>query len=383
MPNYVRVDSKPFDRDYYYGPEEYEDFGQSSQLNREKSMTIKLRVENTLRWRWVKDEAGNYTKQSNSRIIRWSDGSLSLRLGKELFDINQNVDTSASAPRAPTAQASGSQSQSQSQTDPPVTPDVKPDRSADAAVAPTTAPTGQGLTYLVAQHKRAQVLQAETLVTGYMTLRPTGMQSDVHRMLARAVGQKHNKVARLRMTADPTVDPEKTVQEMAKANAKKSKKRMEESGRKRRRHTRQRNADIWSDDDDDEAAVYGAASDEEYDAQRSYAGSQRRKGDEEHERAYQEDDFLVADDSSDDGRDGARKKRSEEDRMEDDPLDKLEEKLQAQEEAARRQREADEGDADQRMDVESEDDEDEQAVRKVAPGRRKRALDFDDDEEDE
>ena len=58
MPNYVRVDSKPFHPDTYVGPEhEDEDIHQTENV-REKSMSIKLQVENTVRWRWTKDENG-------------------------------------------------------------------------------------------------------------------------------------------------------------------------------------------------------------------------------------------------------------------------------------------------------------------------------------
>src|SRR6188768_2652081 len=113
-------------------------------------------------------------KESNSRVIRWSDGTLSLRLGKEFFDITQSVDSSAGVSRSTLGGVSSSQSQSQSQQ------------------PPTSSQTGksEGLTYLVAQHKRSQVLQSEAVITGYMALRPTSMQSETHRMLVRAVGQK-------------------------------------------------------------------------------------------------------------------------------------------------------------------------------------------------
>jgi RNA polymerase-associated protein LEO1 len=56
MPNFVKVDSKPFHPETYMGPE-HED--EESQLTENLSMTIKLKVENTLRWRWIKDEMGN------------------------------------------------------------------------------------------------------------------------------------------------------------------------------------------------------------------------------------------------------------------------------------------------------------------------------------
>jgi len=58
MPNYVKVDTKPFHPDTYIGPEqEDEELAQGDSV-REKSMSIKLKVENTLRWRWGKDANG-------------------------------------------------------------------------------------------------------------------------------------------------------------------------------------------------------------------------------------------------------------------------------------------------------------------------------------
>lgn len=48
---------------------------------------LKLKVENTIRWRDVLDDEGNTKKESNARIVRWSDGSYSLHLGSEIFDV--------------------------------------------------------------------------------------------------------------------------------------------------------------------------------------------------------------------------------------------------------------------------------------------------------
>ncbi|KAF6023305.1 hypothetical protein EB796_018395 [Bugula neritina] len=47
------------------------------------------------RWRYVKDEAGNIKtdefgekmRESNAKMVKWSDGSLSLHLGSEIFDV--------------------------------------------------------------------------------------------------------------------------------------------------------------------------------------------------------------------------------------------------------------------------------------------------------
>jgi RNA polymerase-associated protein LEO1 len=53
MPNFVKVDSKPFHPDTYVGPEQEDDFLGGTH---ERDMGIKLRVENTVRWRWTRDK---------------------------------------------------------------------------------------------------------------------------------------------------------------------------------------------------------------------------------------------------------------------------------------------------------------------------------------
>lgn len=58
MPNFVKLDPKPYHQDTYTGPEQSEDLSQA-ESNREKSMSVKLEVENTIRWRWTKDEYGS------------------------------------------------------------------------------------------------------------------------------------------------------------------------------------------------------------------------------------------------------------------------------------------------------------------------------------
>ncbi|TDL23684.1 Leo1-domain-containing protein [Rickenella mellea] len=394
IPNFVKLDAKPFHHETYVGPEQFDEESQQAENIREKSMSIKLEVENTIRWKWVKDDDGQYRRQSNSRVVRWSDGSMSFLLGKELFDVTKTVDNSASVPRSIHASQPASQSQSQS----------------------TSQARSQGLTYLVAQHKRPGILQAEAPVTGYMALRPTGMQSETHRMLVRAVGQKHNKVARLRMAPDPTRDPERERMELEKADAKKAKARKEDDGNGARRRrgaaSRRRTSDVWSDDEEPGAAFEGSDEDEE----ERFSGGRKIKAERAEADAakkgsgeYQTDDFVVADSSDEDaeGSDsGAAKKRRSRTggaaEVETDALDEMEAKLAAQEEDRRRKRKADAEDAGQRsglsqddedqkddaMDIESEEDEEEEAedfkVRRAGTGsRKKRAVAIDEDDEDE
>lgn len=82
VPNFVKVDSKPFHPDTYVGPEQDEEDSHPSESIREKSMSIKLKVENTLRWRWIKDGFGQdvSTYYSHQRLFH-----------VECRDVNQTV----------------------------------------------------------------------------------------------------------------------------------------------------------------------------------------------------------------------------------------------------------------------------------------------------
>ncbi|KZV72209.1 Leo1-domain-containing protein [Peniophora sp. CONT] len=337
LPNFLKIDAKPFNPDTYEGPEE-----ELAKGSRDRDMLVKLRVENTVRWRWTKDAEDRDVRQSNARVIRWSDGTSSLRLGKEYFDMSSVSEA-----------ASGS----------------KP----------------HALTYLVAQHKSAGIMQAEAAIAGHISLRPTDMASETHRLLARAVGQKHSKTSRLRL-AQSNMDADHALKEQTKATKRPRRSRADgESAPRRRRQPRRQMDDMYSDDDEeDDAAAYGGSDDDHR--------SRKRGAPEEHGRGgeYQTDDFVVADESDEDAdASHGRKKRSRRDKGDDDPddLDLLEAKAEAASRQAKKtaDQEGDEDaegeDEDANMDIESEE-EDEVRVRRHGGGRKTRRV-FDDDEEDE
>lgn len=58
MPNFVKFDSQPFHPDTYRGPEADLDLAEQAESLRERSMSIKLEVENTIRWKWVTGQDG-------------------------------------------------------------------------------------------------------------------------------------------------------------------------------------------------------------------------------------------------------------------------------------------------------------------------------------
>jgi RNA polymerase-associated protein LEO1 len=230
-------------------------------------------------------------------------------------------------------------------------------------------------------------------------------------MLVRAVGQKHNKVARLRMAPDPKMDPEREVAELMKVVAKKSKKKIEEdglSGRRRKSgHSRKRAAELWSDDDEEPEDM--GSEDEDDDRIGGLRKAKAKLDDDakKRRREYEEDDFVVAD-SSDGGSEGGAKpgnrQRPTDEDVEEDPLDQMEAKLREQDREGRKKRHRmlsevkdidvgdvlenpgdndAQGDSGEEMDVESEEVEEEIKVRRVGTGtRKKRAIDFEDEDEE-
>merc|ERR1712172_207742 len=60
-----------------------------SQQDEEGRTRLKLKVENTIRWRQRFDKDLNVVRESNARMVKWSDGSYSLHLGNEIFDVHK------------------------------------------------------------------------------------------------------------------------------------------------------------------------------------------------------------------------------------------------------------------------------------------------------
>ncbi|KAH8832439.1 RNA polymerase II-associated protein [Flagelloscypha sp. PMI_526] len=380
LPSYMSVNKDQFHPDSYIEHDGDEDADPNAQ-----SMTIKLKVQSTVRWRWAKDASGNDIRQSNSRIIRWSDGSVSLRLGKELYDISQNIDTSGGV----------SKSSFGSTPSGPVTAGGK----------------AQGLSYLVAQHKRSQLLQAETLVTGTMSLRPADMNSEAHQLLVQSVGQKNRRTKNTLITALPEKDPERELAELKKASDKRDRKRERElyGSTSKTPRKRSRRSEYVGDSDEEAEVVYGDSDDDHIGRHSPKKKGPSKKNTEDD---YEKDDFVTEDDSDEEYGEKSSKSKSRKRRQaqaeasSEDDLDKADRRIEAQ---ARKKRsskggafeapeadvamasDVDEEDAsrpsrsrDDDMDIESEDeDEDEFKVRKPGGGGRKVALEDEDDDDDE
>merc|ERR1711976_1048472 len=85
LPNFLSVEPKPFDQQYYQDEEEED---QNQVMDEEGHARLRLRVENTIRWRTVTDQTtGEERRESNARFIKYNDGSVMMQVGSELFDV--------------------------------------------------------------------------------------------------------------------------------------------------------------------------------------------------------------------------------------------------------------------------------------------------------
>ena len=84
VPHFLTIDPVPFD------PPSFEDMVKhrlSHEASEEDKIGDRLVDENTIRWRYSRDTNQRVFKESNARIVKWSDGSYSLKLGTEYTDI--------------------------------------------------------------------------------------------------------------------------------------------------------------------------------------------------------------------------------------------------------------------------------------------------------
>jgi RNA polymerase-associated protein LEO1 len=65
LPNFLSIDCRPFDAETYEDEIEDED-----SLDEEGRARLKLKVENTIRWRQSFDEEGKSLRESNAKFIR-------------------------------------------------------------------------------------------------------------------------------------------------------------------------------------------------------------------------------------------------------------------------------------------------------------------------
>lgn len=202
------------------------------------SATARERVRDltTIRWRWVTGPDGSRQRQSNARLVRWSDGSQQLLLGHDVLDV-RNID-------------------------------VQGDQQ-----------------YLLARH--AQTIQGQGQLASKLVFHPASLSSSFHRRLAASVeGTASRQGPRVRGTAT-VADPAraKRDRELAEEARIRDRERLAERKAKTMRRygayraPAPRLSSAYLEEDDD--AMYG--DEDETDNRTQFGGLQRARFDPEEE----------------------------------------------------------------------------------------------------
>ncbi|KAJ3147674.1 Paf1 complex component [Geranomyces michiganensis] len=199
LPNWMGVDHRPFEEDHW---------DPSDELQGDPAIGSHITLENTIRWRIVRDANGQERRESNARFVKWSDGSTSLILGGEVFDATY---------------AMAAQHQ-----------------------------------YIVAQVPEAGIFQTQNATPRNMTFKPQSSRtSAVHRKIKahQATIQNTGFGTKLIVTMN---DPEKQREKIEKAELEnmRARRRMDAKRRNKSSGSRKLNAQDLDGDSDDDAITY-------------------------------------------------------------------------------------------------------------------------------
>ena len=211
LPNVIGVQANAFHADSYEeetAAEEAEEVvgqGKLLESQRKKSKAVSLMVENVIRWREVKDdgEGGAVRRESNTRLVRWSDGTSSLLIGNECFDVVQSTaDPHRNYVYLQHTAVQSSDPDDMSDSPPPSRSRTRP------------------------------LLRSVGAFTGHIKFKVTGIDSDSHRKLKDVLFETHTKKARIVIDYNE-INPEKLRQEEEAQARQDDKKRSRQLARER------------------------------------------------------------------------------------------------------------------------------------------------------
>ena len=312
-------------------------------------------VNDMIRWRYKKDENGNMMRddegklirESNARLVQWEDGSFTLHVGKEAFEVD-NVDSSRTVGQM----------------------DVLTGRVAKFAGLNGYLYLSQIATYREPNEDgdddketpAGTVLECIGAVAGRMTARPSSLVSEAHKSLTVAVRQKTIKRAKIAEMVTQ-YDPEKEKAERIKDKEALAKERSRKSGYgdgQRSRTIRRPGANKSFREDDGDYDTIGLGS----------LKKRTMNADDEDMDDYGDDYDDADDDEAETFNRGKRPKKRVANRksLDSDEEDEDEEK------AASGAKEADDEDDD--------DDDDDEVITPIKTKKRTQQTVFDDDDSD-
>ncbi|PWN30492.1 Leo1-domain-containing protein [Jaminaea rosea] len=218
LPLFLRVEPKAFDEESFKEKRREENEAEAEAGNadeRLRDVERRLRCENTVRWKVGEDGK----RRSNARFVRWNDGSWTLQVGKEHFDIaGMETRFAPGGQDASTATdgVTGSQSQSQSQ--------------GNARRGGSKHGTQQPLTYLATPDAESGVFQTLTPLHSNISVQPTSLQSATHRLISQSLSSIRAREGASKVTMSDLVAGERAPEEVKRE----AERRLLEAERKKR-----------------------------------------------------------------------------------------------------------------------------------------------------
>lgn len=238
LPLFLRVEPKVFDEEGFKDKRREEAAAEAEASaaddERLKDVERRLRCENTVRWKVGPDGK----RRSNARFVRWSDGSWTLQVGKEHFDI-AGMDTRFTP---------GGQQQDAE----PVVPTSSQSQSQGGSLrrggggATTSKPPQQPLTYLATPDSTSQLFQTLSPLHSNITIQPTSLQSATHRLISQSLSSIRARQSASKVTMSDLAAGERAPEE-AKREA--ERKLLDAERRKRLKKKKERGGDIEAEEE--------------------------------------------------------------------------------------------------------------------------------------
>lgn len=261
VPAFLTIDAHAFDSAQFLRQAEGrqqqdEQAGVGAAVAAKRSEMYKSKNQNTIRWKFGRDAAtGQMIKQSNARFVRWSDGSLSLQVGAEMFEV-----------------------------------EAKPNPD----------------TFLTMSHPQQEILQTTALLNRAMKFIPYSTSSNTHMQLTEELREQNSLGNATVGNVATTDDPEKIKLAALRAEEMTLKARRKLESKRRQLEAREGFGDGGgSSTRRSNAGTPSGASGHYDDDDGPISGSGRAS----HYDRYEEDDGFVVQDEDEDDEDDARAKR--------------------------------------------------------------------------
>lgn len=233
LPHFLRTAPSVYEREKYIDEREDAMVREKEEADADEKLRDverRLRCDNTVRWKV--DDNGN--RISNSRFVKWSDGSWTLQVGNEQFDVSGFDARYAGSKGASTDHFQPGSSQSQ------------PTQSDSQVKASTSRVPSQPLTYLATADPRSKMLQTLGPLYSNVSIQPASLQSATHRLISSNLSSLRARQAASKVTMSELVTGEKAPEEIKREREKKL---LDEERKRRLRKKKEKGGDIEAEEE--------------------------------------------------------------------------------------------------------------------------------------